>query len=270
LNDVINYEVQGGAKNLLKRVVGEIDEAITSHGDTNFLGAKKFAKEWTQANKKFAKHARLYRGKVISSALKGQDPSQIFNKMNTPHGIAQIKKALSVSPEGKALFKKLARYKLEEMIGKNLVNSTSKQVNFGTFSKLLEKGQNRAIVKGLLGPSGLKQLERIQVASGRLAETAQKFLNTSRSGVHTADLALAGKVVHDVANTFSGNPWPLLKSGGALAVGKSMAKYMSDPEFIREVEEIILQSGKGSEVSLQNAGLKLAKIIKAAAIEPPI
>lgn len=258
LNDVIDYEVQGGAKKVLKRVVEEVDKAIKSHGADD----AEFGKEWSNANKKFSEHAKVFRGKTISQALKTQDPSQIFSKMNTPHGINEIRKSLSSTPEGRELFNKLSRYKLEEMIGNNMINSTTKQINLGTFSKLLEKGQNKQVARSLLGEESFKRLEKLQNASGRLAETAQRFLNTSRSGVHATDLAFAGKIVMDMANIFAGNPWPLLKSAGTLYGLRSASKLLTDPEFLRLLEEAMLESKSGSSKALQNAGVRIAELAK--------
>ncbi len=257
LNDAIDYEIQGGTKSLLKKLVGEIDKAIESYGETDPI----FSEKWKEANSKFSKHAQTFRGKTISDALKTQDPSLIFSKMNTPHGIDQIRRGLSKTPEGRQLFNQLSRYKLEEMIGKNMVNSTTNQLNLGTFSKLLEKNQNRQIAKSLLGEESLKKLENLQKSSGRLAETAQKFLNTSRSGVHAADLALVGKVLMDLSNSFLGNPWPLMKSGGAFLGAKTASRLLADPEFLNLLEEAVLEYN-GPISAFKNAGVRLADKIK--------
>ena len=265
LGDAINYEVQGGAKKLLGRIVKEVDKAIASHDKVDSA----FARDWVKAKSGFAKHAKLFRGKSISTILKTQDPSQIFNQMNTPHGISQVKQALSKLPGGTKLFNELAAFKLEEMIGKNLVDSTSQQLNFGTFSKLLQKGQNREIARQLLGTPTLKRLEVLQNASGRIADTAQKFLNASRSGVHAADLVLVGKIMGDVSKVFDGNPWSfkkkawsLVKSGGSFLGGKQLSKLIADPKFIRLVEDAILEGRGASGAKLQSIGLKLAERIK--------
>lgn len=258
LNDAINYEVQGGTKQLLKRLVHEIDEAILTHGKSD----PQFAKEWAVANKKFSEHAKLFRGKVLDQALKTQDPSQIFNKMNTPHGIEQIRKGLNVTPEGRQLFNQLSRYKLEELIGQNMVNSTTQQLNFGNFSKLLEKGQNREIVKSLLGKEGLSRLEKLQKASGTLADTAQKFLNTSRSGIQTADTAIVLNALTSIGLALAGNPWPLIQAGGLYVAAKTAAKLMADPEFLHLVEEAIIESRHPTSKAFKNTGTRLAKRIK--------
>lgn len=260
LNDTIDYEIQGGTKKLLRRLVKEIDDSITSAGKDDPI----FAKQWKQANKRFSEHAKVFRGKTVNEMLKLQNPAQVFAKMNTPHGIEETKKALSKSPEGIELFKQLSAYKMEELIGKNMVDGLNNQVKFGTFSKLLEKGENRRIVKSLLGENGLKDLENLQRASGRLAETAQKFLNTSRSGVHGADIAYAAKILIDLSSVLSGNVWPLAKSLGGLLVTKQVAKLISDPEFIKIVEELITTSRKPN-ADLIPLGLRIAEKAKSLA-----
>ena len=254
LNDAINYEVQGGTKQLLKRVVKEIDTALDAHGKDN----PTFGKNWKEANKKFAAHAKLFRGKVLNEALKTQDPSKIFEKMNTPNGIREIKKALSTTPEGRQIFKELSRTKLEEVVGQHMVDSTTEQLNHGKFSKLLQKGQNRQIIKELLGRDAFQRLEKLQTASGRIANTAQKFLNTSRSGVHATDLAFAGALMKSAGSLLTGNAWPLIKTTGTLVGTKKIAKLMADPEFIRLVEDAMLESTRGSQQSFIDSGLRLA------------
>lgn len=254
LGDSINYEVQGGSKQLLKKVTKAIDRDLEVYGKEN----PQFGKDWKAANKNFSEHAKLFRGKEISEVLRGQDPSKIFARMNTPNGIRTIKKALNNTPEGRKLFSELSRFKLEEMIGDNLVNSTTGQANFGSFSKLLQKQQNRDVARALLGDQGLKQLERLQKASGRLAETAEKFFNASQSGRVVGDMAFIAKVVGDFANVFAGNPWPIVRSGGILLGTRQVAKLMADPEFLKLMEEAMIESKSGSQESLIQIGQRLA------------
>lgn len=254
--DIINYEVQGGAKKLIAKVVKSLDQAINTNVDPIFKTL------WNRANSRFAKHAQLFRGKALSNILKGEDFSQIAHKMNSPSAIAKIRQALSKTKEGKKLFGELARYKLDEMIGKNLVDSTSQQANFGRFAKLLEKGQNREIAKQLLGKEAFTGLERLQKVSGRISDTSQKFFNASRSGVHVGDMALASQIMKGIGNIISGNPWPLLKGGGLLLGGKQLAKLMSDPKFIRSVEDAILKSSKPTSQTFINSGLNVARTAK--------
>ena len=248
IQDVINYEVQGGSKQLLKEVVAELDRAIISHGKDN----PKFAKQYVEANKKFSEHAKTFRNREMQNLLKDGDPTRIINKMNSVHGMREVNKILSKTPQGQEIFQALKRQKLEQIVGDNLIDSTTQQVKLGTFSKLLENGKNRELVKELLGPQAFKSLEKLQKNAGRLADSVNKFYNSSQSGVVAADAAILVKGMSAIANILAGNPWPLLKVGGGIVGAKKFGRLLADPEFLKLVENIILANNKGPQ-QLANA-----------------
>ena len=253
LQDIIDYEAQGGAKQLLKQVVKEIENSITRDANKN----PEFAKQWTEANKLFGEHAKLFRGKTLKPIFNIGDPAQAINKMNTVNGVKQIREALKRLPNGQEVFNELARYKLADIIDKNLVDSTTHQLKFGTFSKLLQKGQNREVVKELLGREAFGKLEKLQNAAGRIAETGQKFFNSSRSGVYVKDMAFAGIAMKAAAAVLSGNPWPLTKVLSTLGGSRQLAKLISDPKFLRLVEDSILSKNQSTR-ALVSLGRKIA------------
>ncbi len=236
LNDIINYEVQGGSKQLLKGVVGELDRAIISYGKEN----PKFAKNYIKANQRFSKHAKDFRNKRVAQLLTDNDPAQLLNKMNSVQGIRDLENILQKSGIGNSVMDSLKRFKLDKMIGDNLVDSTTQQMKLGTFSKLLEKGKNRDIAKELLSKPAFKRLERLQKNSGRLAETANKFFNSSKSGVTLEDAGVVAKVLTDLGNILAGNPWPLVKTAAGISGARYITKLIGDPSFLRLVEEMIL------------------------------
>lgn len=246
INDIINYEVQGGAKQLLKGIVSEIDRAIISHGKEN----PKFSKNFVEANKRFSQHAKTFRNKVADQMLRAEDPSQIINKMNSVQGIRSIEKMLSKNPAGSEIFDSLKRLKLDKVIGDNLINSTSQQAKLGTFSKLLEKGKNKEIIKEVLGSQSFKRLERLQKNAGRLADAADKFYNASKSGVVAADAAILAKGLGDIAAILAGNPWPLLKTATGILGSRKLSNLLADPTFLKLVEDVILSSEKGGQKEL--------------------
>lgn len=260
LNDIINYEVQGGAKQLLKGIVGELDRAIISHGKENVS----FVRNYVTANKRFAEHAKTFRNKNINQLLNAVDPATIMNKMNSVQGIRDIGKILNKTPEGKEIFNNIRRLKLEKVIGDNLIDSTTQQVRQGTFSKLLEKGKNREIVKEILGNQAYKRLEKLQKNVGKLAETAQKFFNASKSGSTVIDAMLVGSAMHDIANLLAGNPWPIAKTAGGLIGGRKLTNLIADAEFLKLVEEAILASDKNDINRLMMIGEFMEPKIRAA------
>lgn len=259
LNDIINYEVQGGAKQLLKGVVGELDRAIISYGKDN----PTFAKNYINANKRFSKHAKEFRNKRIADLLKDNDPAQLLNRMNSVQGIRDLETILHKSSVGHSVMDSLKRFKLDKMISDNLVDSTTQQIKLGTFSKLLEKGKNRDLGKELLPKQAFKRLERLQKNAGRLAETANKFLNASKSGVTLEDAGIVAKAINDLGNLLAGNPWPLVKTATGIAGGRYITKLMGDPNFLRLVEEMILATESNNVSRMVQIGNELAGPIRA-------
>lgn len=246
LNDIINYEVQGGAKQLLKGLVADIDRSIISYGKQN----PSFAKNYVNANKRFSEHAKTFRNKNVSQMLASQDPARLMNKMNSVQGIRDLDKVLSKSKEGKEVLDSLKRTKLEEVIGKRLVDSSTKQVQFGTFSKLLEKGKNREVIRELLSPEAFKRLERLQKNAGYLADTMNKFYNASKTAAAGVDSAIMAKVLMDVGHLLYGNPWPLMKTGASVMAFRKLSGLMADPQFLKLVEEAIIAGKKNDNRKL--------------------
>lgn len=253
LNDIIDYEVQGGTKQLLKDVVKDLDRAIISYGKEN----PKFARNYVAANRKFSQHAKKFRNKELTRLLNADDPTKILKKMDSVAGIKNLEKIIAKGPEGKKLFDEIKRFKLEEIFTKTFVNSTEKQLQAGTFANLLDKGKNRALVKELLGTRNFYKLGKLQKNTGILNRSAQKFINQSQSGVVATDAAIVGKGISDAFQLLSGNPWPLLKSGSVFTIAKNLSNMITDPEFLKIVEDIILQSKKENTKSLFDSMYKL-------------
>lgn len=260
INDIINYEVQGGAKQLLKSVVGELDRAIISYGKEN----PKFARNYIMANKKFSEHAKTFRNKEMNAILNVTDPAQLMNRMNTVQGIRTLGGILSKTPEGKKIFDSLKRTKLDKTIGDNMVDSTTQQIKMGTFAKLLEKGKNREVIQEVLGKEGFKRLERLQKNVNKLAETAQKFFNASKSGTTVIDTAIIGKVFNDLAHVLYGNPWPLMRTAGMSSGMRYLTKLIANPEFLKLTEEAIQASSKNDLSLMMEIGKSLLQTIEEA------
>jgi hypothetical protein len=243
LNDIINYEVQGGTKQLLKKLVGELDRSIIQHSKEN----PSFGRNYINANRKFSEHAKTFRNKNIDSILIAQDPERALSKMNTTQGVRDIQKALSKTAEGKKVFDDLRRHKLDELIGKKLVDSTTSQAKFGSFSKLLDKGKTKDLIREILDPKSFKRLEKLQRNAGKLSKSAEAYYNASKSGVTAADAAVVYQAMVALSHMLYGNPWPLMKVGGGLLFAKKIGKLLADPEFLKLTEDAILAYEKGNQ-----------------------
>lgn len=212
-------------------------------------------------SKKFSEHAKTFRNKDISLLLRTEDPSQLMTRMNSINGIRNLNKILSKTPEGKQLFNDIKRMKLDDVVGNNLVDSSTQQVRLGTFSKILEKGKNKEIIKEILSADAFKRLERLQKNAGRLADAADKFYNASKSGVVAADAAVLAKGMSDIAHLLQGNSWPIMKTIGGVLVERKLSKILSDQEFLKLVEEAILASENGTQQELIQAFERLKPYI---------
>lgn len=257
INDIVDFDVQGGQKQRLIGLGKEIDRLLEGYGAFN----PEYAKKFQQAQKAHAQHAKTFRDNAVEKFLQqNTNPATIMSKMGNIHEIRQIQKALSSTPEGKELFNQIKRFKLEQMIGDKMIDSTTEQLKYGTFSKLLEKGQNEAVVRELLGQESLDRLKHIQKASGQLAQSAQKFLNTSQSATSAVDMAAYTKILFDAMAVFGGNYWPFIRTLGVLGASKALAKTISDPEFLKLVEDAIIH--KNSPATLQKTWPKLLEKAK--------
>jgi len=255
LNEIINYEVQGGSKQLLKGLVADIDRAIISYGKDN----PTFAKNYIQANKRFSNHAKTFRNKRISKMLGEGDVANLINRLDSVQGIRELEDILKKTKGGSDLMNNLKRFKIDEMIQKNLVDSSTNQLKSGTFSKLLEKGKNREIAKELLPKGSYDRLVRLQKNAGHLAEATQKFLNTSKTAVTAADGAILIKLVTDLGAILNGNPFPLMKTGSVLLGSKKIANLIADPDFLKLTEDFILASQKNNTPMIERIGKDLLK-----------
>lgn len=260
LNDIINYEVQGGQKQLLKKLNEELDKTIKSYGQKD----PSFAKLYDKAQKDFGEHAKIFRNENISKILRSHDPQVLMNKMNTVQGLKDLGMALGKSPEGKKLFGDLKRFKLDQMIGNKMVDNVSQQLKTGTFANLLKSPKDLQIVKELLGAKNLVKLQNLQKVTGHIHEAAYKFFNASKSASVAIDAAIITKGLNDFASILSGNPWPLLKTGGVIAGSKYATRLMADTSFLQMVEKAVLASKKEDMNLLLKLGPGLEESIRAA------
>lgn len=247
LNDIINYEVQGGQKKLLIELRKEIDRAVISHGREN----PTFAKNYINANKKFSEHAKTFRNKNIDQMLRLQDPSKLLNKMDSVQGIRDVKKILDQTPQGRQAFREAARSKMDDLIGKNIKNGMTEQLKSGKFFNALENKKNKEIIKELISPDAYKKLINLQKHVGKLAESSNKFFNASQSATAASDLAAMATLMTGLFGLFTGNPFMLIGSISTGVLMNETAKLISDPKFLKLVENAVKSSEKNN-INLMN------------------
>lgn len=261
LNDIINFESQGGQLKLLQGLTKEIDNVLNTVKDPTF------SKNWSQANKLFSQHAKEFRSKPINKILIGKDPDAVFMQMNTVEGIRNLEKVLSKTPEGKRVMNGLKRLKLQEVIDNKMKDNVQEQVKNGTFANLLKSPKDKEVIKEILGKDAFARLTRLQKLSGKLAQSAEKFLNASKSGVTVVDVGLIGKVMKDVSQALAGNPWPFAKTAAGFTGARYISKLMADPTFLKQVEQAILAAEKNDLALMNKIAQEMLPAVKAAAME---
>jgi hypothetical protein len=194
-------------------------------------------------------------------SLKGKSSEQIMAQMDTVDGIRKLKKVLELTDEGKKLFKELARYKLEELIGSKMKDQITEQVKLRTFSNLLKSSENRAVVKELVGQPSFDRLLLLQKNAGVLAESAEKFFNASKSGSTMQDVGLASTAV---IGAFTLNPYMALPAIATIGGLRVVANLFSDPVFLKYLEQAILaKDPKKFQMMLQMMKPSVQQAIKA-------
>lgn len=261
LNDIINWEVQGGAKQLLKGVSKALDDAIMLHGKED----PTFAKMWKQANEKFSDHAKTFReNKNVADIIRSQNPEQVFNKMSTVQGIRDIKKALNKTAEGKELFKDLSRFKLDDLLQKSIEKNAKDVIQFGKAGNIFKDPRTKDLVRELSTPEAFKRLERLTGLSSQIAESANKFLNTSQSGTTVTNVAAIVDLLNSMGSVFSGNFLPLTRSLAQFGGAISLSKVITNEAFLRSVEDMIIASKSNSPTLIKKAGEKVFESLKTA------
>ncbi len=184
-----------------------------------------------------AKQATEHVQKKLYEYIKDKDPERIMKMMDTVQDIRKLKNALSLTKDGKELFKKLTRYKLFEMIDKNMMDGIKENVKLGTFSNLFKSSKSKAIVKELVGPEAFEQIQLLQKNAGRLAASADKFYNASKSGTTIADVAIVGSLMTGI---FTGNAFMALSAASTIGGIKIAGHLLTDKKFLQYLKEAVM------------------------------
>jgi len=179
--------------------------------------------------------------KKLYETLSNKTPEQMLKMMDSVDGIRKLKRSLNLTAEGKQVFNDLCRYKLDDMITKNMTNNVTENVKLGTFSNLLKSADSKALAKEILGKEAYDRLRLLQKNSGRLAESAEKFFNASKSGTTASDVAfISGAVV----GVLTGNPFIAIPAIAKIGGMRFISNLIADPEYLRYLEEAILTNNK--------------------------
>lgn len=227
-----------------KKIKTPVTEAMKP--TTKEVGNRKLPSERVSREAKINTLVEKQYQQNLDTLIKKKNPTQIFNMTNSVDGIKSLERLLDKTPEGKEIVDGLKRLKFEKMIGENMTDSVTKQLKTGTFSKLLEKGNNREIAQHILGKEGYKDFVYLQDHSSQLSKSAQKFFNSSKTATTMRDISKVSSVLIGFA---TGNWWLPASVLGSMTSGKVVAKFISDPEFLGMVKDAIL-ANENNDVKL--------------------
>jgi hypothetical protein len=204
-----------------------------------------------------SEHAR----RKLFEYVQNKDSQQIMKMMDSIEGIRKLKRALSLTPDGKELFDQLARFKLAEVIDKKMRDSATENLKLGTFSNLLKSSKTQDIVKELIGSEAYSQLRLIQKSAGRINASVEKFYNASKSGTTLTDVGLASTAI---AGLLTMNPYLALSSLGSIGGLNVAGRLLADETFLRLLKEAILTDNSKKFIGLLD---KMRPIVQDAIIE---
>jgi len=187
-----------------------------------------------------AGHERQKLYEYVSKKLE-KNPEQVMEMMNTVDGIRKMKKAMSLTSEGRELFDKLSRFKLSEMIDKKMMDKVGENIKLNKFSGLISSSREQAIVRELIGDESFKQFKKLQGLGSRISASQEKFFNASKSGTTVVDVGLAGSMM---VGLFTGNPFLMLKAGLGIGGIAIPAYLLGNAEFLKLLEKSILTDNK--------------------------
>lgn len=262
LNDLINYEKQGGSKKLLIQAQKKVQKALENYSKSS-PEAKQWYKNHLDAKAGHADLAQRFRNNIIDSSLKNERPEFILNHMGTKSGIQKVGNALAETPEGKELFNQLKRFKVEEMIGKKLINQATGDVKYQAGASALADPKNQEVLKELMGPKAYTSFKNLQKVSAGIQKGFRDFMNPSKTAeVGMANSSGAGAVTSIIYGAATGSPETVALGTGVIAAPWAMSKLMTNENFLKESARLAQAGNLGNKQNFQRALQSLIPIIQ--------
>lgn len=267
LNDLINFEVQGGTQQLLKRIKGLVSEELSNYGKVN----RKFGKSYSRANKEFADFAKTFRkNKDINRLILAENPGQIAGIGNNISSIQQLERALvnlpssKGVPSGKDLFDKFKRFKLEEVLVNKVIDPITGNVSLKKQSTILNNPNSKALIKEIVGKENFERMQKLSKLSSKLDSKLTKFINGSNSATSIFDAGLSFSIGKDVMmGVATLNPVLAMKGVGKFIAPRLLGNLWADPAFIDEIIFMANQPvDKSFARSFAKASTRIAEEVK--------
>jgi len=262
LSDLINYEKQGGSKKLLVAAQKKVQKALENYSKTSDEAAAWY-KSYLGAKAGHKDLAQRFRNNMIDSSLKNERPEFIMNHMNTKSGIQKVGNALADTPEGKELFDQLKRFKVEELIGRKLINEATGDVKYQRGASALADPKNQEVLKELMGPKAYVGFQNLQKVSSGIQKGFRDFLNPSKTAevaaANASGISSLGSIIYGVANS---DPSLVAAGTGIVAAPWVTSKLLTNENFLKESARLAKAGQIGNDANFRKALQGLIPIIQ--------
>ena len=181
LNDIINYDVQGGTKQYLKGVVSNIKKDIQGLGNKN----PNLVRDFTSAEESAKVNAKNFRNKLVDSMLKNERPEAVISSLNAPSDVAKLNTVAAIDTKLAPIVQEVKRLRIQQILDSKLIDATSDTPNIkpGTFSSALaeENIKQNELIKSLAGQENYNRLKNLATIAKGIASSRKNynFSNTS-------------------------------------------------------------------------------------------
>lgn len=245
LGEMINWDMPGGAKSLLKPIYHQMGKTLEEYGNKNkaYGSSAKAAKEY------FKDEVLNIRTNLLDAIKEGKKPEQALSKLNTISGIKQVRKALNNLPDGDRIFNALSRYFVKDLIKDRMFDPSTglmkipKGAGNGIHNFLTKDKDVYNLIHELVPKEHLKTLHQLEDVGKGLNKGFNTLVNPSA----TADTLLAIHEILSPAKQIYEGIKALPKAGGVLdmagglakfLVPKVLAKIVTDPDFARKIYSV--------------------------------
>jgi hypothetical protein len=224
-------------KNLVSaKTPQEPEEAISVLGENARRNIERYVRDRTQP----PTQEETLRRSILDGGI-----DKLLGRMGNPEGIRELRQFLRSVDGGQDLFNALAAQKIEDIFRYGL--TPSENITPAHLSRMLRKQGNREILKELLGNSNLEALIRLEKNLNKMRKVRSKFYNASKSATKAADVAVATKILNDMWKAVTrGKFYNLIADVALLGTARKTASILFDPQFIRNVEDLILAVDHGA------------------------
>lgn len=212
LNDIINYETQGGVKQYLKGVVHSINKDLQKYGATN----PEFATKFKAAEDTAKWNAKTFRNKLVDSLMKKERPEEVLAAINSPSDVVSLEYALGAKPKGRQISQSVKRMKLEELIDTSFIKKQG-EIEYGRVARSLaeENKKKNQLIRALAGHENYKNLEELRTVAQGVSD-GKRLYNFTNSGNVVQDVGLVvsgvtGAIANPATLAIIGTPYALSK-----------------------------------------------------------